>query len=81
MIRSRSHFAWALVGLVIVVLAILGLSACAPAPRIIVVRCDYGAVPVGYHGMMAQDSADEVWRDSLLCEIRRAEIGLIRWKR
>lgn len=78
---SCSHFAWALVGLVIAVLAILGLSACAPAPRIIVVRCDYGAVPVGYHGMTAQDSADEAWRDSLLCEIKRAEIDLIRWER
>ena len=71
----------ALVGLVIAVLAILGLSACAPAPRIIVVRCDYGIVPVGFRGLTAQDSADEAWRDSLLCELKRAEVGLIRWKR
>ena len=72
---------WAIVGLVIVAIALLGLAACAPAPRIVVVRCDYGIVPVGCHGLTAQDSADEAWRDSLLCELKRAEIDLIRWKR
>ena len=66
---------WALVGLVIIVLAVLGLSACVPAPRVIVVRCDYGAVPVGFHGLTALDSSDEARRDSLLCEIKRAEIS------
>ena len=72
---------WAIAGLAVVVIALLGLAACAPAPQIIVVRCDYHAIPVGWHGMTAQDSADEVWRDSLLCEIKRAEIDLIRRKR
>ena len=65
---------WAIAGLAIVVIALLSLSACAPAPRIVVVRCDYGIVPVGYHGLTTQDSADEAWRDSLLCKIKLKRI-------
>lgn len=73
---------WAIVGLAIAAIAVAALvTGCAQETRIIVVQCDYGAVPVGYHGLTAQDSADEAWRDSLLCEIKRAEIDLIRWKR
>ena len=72
---------WAIAGLAVVVIALLGLAACAPAPQIIVVRCDYGVMPAGLAGMSREDSANEAWRDSLLCEIKRAEIDLIRWKR
>lgn len=68
MIRSRSRFAWALVGLLIALFAVIGLSAC--SSRVVVVRCDYAVMPVGAAGITAADSADEAWRDSVVCNLR-----------
>lgn len=61
---------WAIAGLAIVFIALLGLAACAPAPRIVVVRCDYAVMPVGAAGITAADSIREAWRDSVICQMR-----------
>ena len=59
---------WAIVGLAIAVAALV--TGCAQETRIIVVQCDYGIVPVGAAGMTREDSANEAWRDSAICQMR-----------
>lgn len=62
---------WAIVGLAIAAIAVAALvTGCAQETRIIVVQCDYGIVPIGYHGLTVRDSADEAWRDSAICQMR-----------
>ena len=43
---------------------------CSCAPRVVVVRCEYAALPVGIAGITAADSASEAWRDSVVCDLR-----------
>lgn len=62
---------WAIVGLAIAAIAVAALvTGCAQETRIIVVQCDYGIVPVGAAGMTREDSANEAWRDSAICQMR-----------